>query len=209
MTTFYSNGFTPEECRALFVVEQILPISMQQFIKAPTVEDLCVSGSITCIQGKLTTKKLPREKSWLWNQSRAPSKTKDVTGSINLQFNKFNTRKSTRTPNAPQPPRLKIWLFTLTYNTGEVCSVVWCEKGFPSVRNLSTKAPEQVEDNELSEDLSLSDLKFLRPFVSEDIAESLGWKLSFAEAEHESWGSFENSPTQCEVEQFFDSIFSL
>jgi len=220
VTTFNRKGFTPEQCRALFVVEQVLTISMRQFMSVPEVEELCVLGSITFIQGKLTTKRLPREKYWLWNQSRAPSRTVDSTGSINLQFNKFNTRKSTTTPNGPQPPILKIWLFTLTYTyTGEVYSIIWCEKGFPPKKTL--EPPVSLEQESKPDDLCLADLKFLRPFVSEDIAETFGWNQPVHAEHEEMWGRCEKGfvepswgeklPTQDELlyEQFFNNIFSL
>lgn len=164
--TFKSAGFSPEQCKALSVVESILPVNQKKVQNViPTLDEICTTGSLFIIEGKISTAKIPRGNKWLWNQSRARKETKDITGTMKLLFFKLNTRKSRAAPHAPYPPPLKVWVFIVNCSKDKTYSVLWCERGFKE--QISTIKPQK--------EILLEDLLFLRPYVSESAACTFGW----------------------------------
>lgn len=160
MACFRASGLTNEQRNALRVLESVFPLEEENITDVPPLAQLCTRGSIHYIEGHLSTMNLPRGDDWLWNQSRPKHETQDTEMNIKVSFFKLNTRKSRSTRNIQNPPPIKIWIFLL--DTGEkLCSVIWCERGYDNSR----------------EELSLEQLQFLSPFVTEEVAISLGWPV--------------------------------
>lgn len=182
MPTFNNKGFSPEQCKALSVIESVLPIK-QTRTTMPTLEEICKTGSLFILEGKISTSKIPRGNKWLWNQSRARKETKDSSSSTKLLFFKLNTRKSRAAPNAPYPPPLKVWVFIVTSTFEKTHSVLWCERGFNEAKtDLPKEEDEELEFDDFviePKDVSLEELQFLRPFLSDTTATALGWETNY------------------------------
>lgn len=147
-----------EQQKALQILESCLIHE-----EALTKEDLSLS-EITkqdnkfFVSRQIQTSDLPREPSWIWNQSRARKVAESTDGALSIRFYKLNTRKSKALENFVEIPQYKIWVYNITSEDTER-TFIWCEKG---------------ENQALDEEL-LAQLSFLMPYVSLHCAEECGW----------------------------------
>lgn len=162
---FARDACSPEQSRALDVLEEALPMIRDLAVaESPTLDEICVKDAKFFLPHTISTSDIPRGSGWVWNQSRAKSTILDLTKNIKMCFYKLNTRKIKSSEVVPPPH--KIWIFVLhIMPSDKFYSFLWCERGFNS----------DIETNPSIDDLSLEEFAFLKPFISAELAESLGW----------------------------------
>ena len=177
---FSREACSPEQSRALDVLEEAIPLIKELAVsEIPTLDDLCIKDAKYFLATTITTSDIPRGNNWVWNQSRAKIATQDLTENIKLSFHKLNTRKI---KSSTTPPFHKLWVFSLHIMPPDKhYSFLWCERGLEKAAELTDEivqtSPEKTspENSPSIDDLCLKEFSFLSPFVSEEIATSLGW----------------------------------
>ena len=132
-------------------------------------QGLLPSGFVlaSCSPTKLC--EIPREKTWIWNQSN-----KKITVRLDaftlVTLRKISPRKKYSNLVAPS---FKIWLFHQQTTNQEDRYYMWCEKGVEEYKTptgvyteIGTVYPHQ---------LTIESLSFLKPFAETKLAEELGW----------------------------------
>ena len=96
---------------------------------------------------------------WRWNQSIA-NITFNITPTEKVIIRKLNTRR--RNPQVGEFPSYKVWIYQIYKEDEEkpYLYFLWCEKGLRPI------SPETV---------TLEDLAFLKPFISEELARGFSW----------------------------------
>lgn len=190
---FGREGCSPEQSRAMDVLEEALPLIKELAVaEQPNLDELCITNAKFFFPGKITTASIPRGNGWVWNQSRAKITMNDLTENIELCFYKLNTRKI----KTSEVPHYKIWVFTLHILPPSKCfSFLWCERGIEPIDTNNNNETNKDVNDEINTDgfyenpdtqdvdvklpdfdeLSLAEFAFLKPFISEEIAKSLGW----------------------------------
>lgn len=155
-----SSSFTPEQSRALTVLEDTLPLIKTISVPSvPPLEETTISDNRIFILQNVSTASLPRGDTWLWNQSRARKKVTDLTGNVFVSFYKLNTRSARHV--SVDPPNYKMWVFNLNIQPhNKNLTFLWCERGQsrPSI-----------------DELQIEDFGFLAPFLGFAQAEEFGW----------------------------------
>lgn len=181
---FHTVGFSPEQSKALSILRRKLPLDRNCVIpQLPPAHEMCQTGKILVVEGHILTSNIPRGENWLWNQSRARQQACDRNGTMKIQFCKLNTRKTKVAPPTQVTPSLKIWIFHLHYQNSEKYSAIWCEKGFKESSYTQDSqyffdypsSSSNIVGSDSCEELSIHQFQFLRPFVSDSVAISLGW----------------------------------
>lgn len=195
---FNTTGFSPEQCKALSVLRRRLPLDRNTVVQQlPSAIEMCQTGKILVTEGHISTSNIPRGENWLWNQSRARQHAVDRNATVKILFCKLNTRRTKFAPPTENVPSLKIWIFHLDYqNSEEKYSAIWCERGFkdtyvPQENHyfdypIEPAPSANIVGSDSCEELSIHELQFLRPFVSESVAISLGWAPGAPNFRHHS-----------------------
>lgn len=99
---------------------------------------------------------------WRWNQSVA-NIAFPLNENTTVYMHKLNSRKKKTTVDVPS---YKIWVYKVHVNNSIQPSfhAIWCEKGI----ELPSPFIEPAT-------ITLADLSFLKPFVSENLAASFNW----------------------------------
>lgn len=180
---FSTHKLTSEEQYAFHKFEQHFNLCSEQTMLSPrqsTLNMIINEGHCIYLNSHVTPPQLPRESGWKWSQTQAKTTVHDSLEMFEVCFFKLNTR---RTTGGIKLPRYKLWVFHITnviYNCKN--TFIWCEKGIV----------QPTLDSKLLEDLS-----FLEPFVSQHLAEELGWyqrknsnsspvSFDFSNAKHQS-----------------------
>jgi len=172
--SYEASKLRREELTALQVLRSNLDCWREKLTRVLTLETLTMTDSKIFIKEAVKTATLPKSCGWLWNQSRS-RKTISLS-EYQICFYKLNTRTSKSSPRSPPP--YKLWVFNIRCGQ-EKFSFLWCEKGEPLSSPLYSLYPtHQTCVQEYSAELvqvTLSELSFLRPFVSPITASSFGW----------------------------------
>jgi len=170
-----SHKLRREEMAAFQVLRANLDGWRNKLSRVLCLETMCANDSKIFVKEVVKTATLPKSSGWLWNQSRS-RKTISI-GEYQVCFYKLNTRTSKTSPRSPPP--YKLWVFNIRCGQ-EKFSFLWCEKGEPVSSPLYSLLPPSIphscyqECTELVQ-VTLSELAFLRPFVSQNTASSFGW----------------------------------
>ena len=195
-----SENLTPEQRKAIKVVQESLPFWNQFLCSDPGAPDIITTDTKTFILQKITYSNLHHGQDWIWNQSNA-KKTVAFENDISVVVQKFNTRKKNKT-STTDGMIFKLWMFYV-YKQSENTFLgvfIWCEKGYPPFVPQKTNFPMRrdntcdycidanthpiipihdisgsISENEVPVHLTLDDLDFLKPFVDEQTAFSFGW----------------------------------
>ena len=187
-----SDTLTPEQRKAIKVLQECLPQWQQYLCDDITRRDICYTDFKAFTTQKISYSDLHHGTNWTWNQSNAKKKVM-LENDMYAVVQKFNTRKKRK--NIPSNGIVfKLWIFTVYKQTDNsfLGIFIWCEKGMPPVNYGADKIigycfPDLDVDalvNISSSDqflktsvasITLDDLEFLRPFVDAQTAFSLGW----------------------------------
>ena len=212
-----SEALTPEQRKAIKVVQECLPLWHQYLCDDVTRSEICFTDYKAFTTQKVSYSDLHHGTNWTWNQSNAKKKVV-LENDIAVIVQKFNTRKKRKNTPCPNGIIFKLWMFSIYKNSDNsfLGIFIWCEKGYPPLNTYYVPQQQQqvqmvsqdnyynvtvapppvvsVEDdyifnNSCSNDpiynyynytgvpptLTLEDLDFLRPFVDDQTAASLGW----------------------------------
>lgn len=129
MHTLELTKLKPEDKRALGV----LSITLNERGTNPRnymSQDVWINNRVSTFYAPLSTKSIPSDKEWRWNQTRAKKVAYLENFGAHVTFAKLITRKTRSTTQAI--PNYKLWHFTLSFNGRNDSTVVlWCEKGKP------------------------------------------------------------------------------
>ena len=200
-----SEALTPEQRKAIKVVQECLPLWHQYLCDDVTRSEICYSDYKAFTTQKISYSDLHHGTNWTWNQSNATKKV-ILENDIAIVVQKFNTRKKRKNNSSANGIIFKLWMFSVYKNSDNsfLGIFIWCEKGYPpltvycipqqqqqvNVSNRYYSAPQVVEEeyiyntssnsdplfcNSTPATLTLGDLDFLRPFVDDQTAASFGW----------------------------------
>ena len=193
---------TPEQRKAIKVLQDCLPKWQEYLCYDITEKDICFTDFIAYSPQKITYSDVRHGTDWTWNQSNSKRKVM-LENDVLAVIQKFNTRKIQK-DSLPIEVVFKLWMFTIYKHTENINSFmgvfVWCEKGLsePNIDEYGFPAPETNEqhhgfnyDHSVAEDFSthhqstqqmeiggnvtLADLRFLKPFIDKNKAISYGW----------------------------------
>ena len=125
------ENLTPEQRKAVKVVQECLPFWNQFLCSDPSAPDVCCTDSKIFTLQKITYSDLYHGKDWIWNQSNA-KKTVLFDNDISVVVQKFNIRKKKKITQT-DGLIFKLWMFYVYKHTENsfLGVFVWCEKGFP------------------------------------------------------------------------------
>src|SRR3990167_8190809 len=186
------QNLTPEQRKAIKVLQEILPFYPQYLCDDITKRDICYTDFKAFTTQKISYSDLHHGVNWTWNQSNAKKKVL-LYNDHYVMVQKFNTRK--RTKNIPSNGIVfKLWIFTIyrSFDNSFVGIFIWCEKGMPPINYSSDEIigycfPDLDVDDLVNissndqllktsvDNITLDDLEFLRPFVDAQTAASFGW----------------------------------
>ena len=138
-----SSNLTPEQKRAVtFLINFLESWDSVVLPLVPELDQLVKKENVSVVDGIITSKKLPSGETWFWNQTHS-SHSIVIPAPENcyyeVLFRKFLCRKKKKHPDAPNPPRHKVWVYNITLSLEKVISVIWCEKGITSTTDLDVK----------------------------------------------------------------------
>ena len=126
-----SENLTPEQRKAIKVVQDCLPYWNQFLCADYTVPEICITDSKVFTTQKISYSDLYHGKDWIWNQSNAKKKV-TFENDVYAVVQKFNTRKKKK--NTPSDGLIfKLWMFYVYKQTDNTFLgvFIWCEKGYP------------------------------------------------------------------------------
>ena len=202
MTT--DNNLTPEQRKAIKVVQDCLPMWHQYLCDDVTGQEICYTDYKAFTTRKISYSDLHHGANWTWNQSNAKKKV-IFENDISVVVQKFNTRKKKKTAET-DGTIFKLWMFHVyKHSENSFLGVfIWCEKGYAPLNTyynspnnnpcyyynsqpMTSYFPATSEDlfpaptptcstpSAQVPSLTLEDLDFLRPFVDDFTAASFGW----------------------------------
>ena len=174
-----TGPLTPEQRTAIKVLQDCLPNWNQYYCEDLTQSEICYTDYKAFTPHKLSYSDLQHGTDWTWNQSNAKKEVL-LENDIYVVIQKFNTRKKRKC--ASNGLIFKLWMFSVfRYTDSTFLGIfVWCEKGNPSPPETTivdeTLYSELIaSQKQVNTSITLQDLEFLRPFVDEATATSLGW----------------------------------
>ena len=124
----------PEQKRAVrFLIDFLESWDYVSLPSVPEMDQILQTGNVSVVDGIITSKKIPSEESWFWNQTTSshsvviptPERFKYV-----VVFRKLNCRSKKNTVNTSVPlPKHKLWLYDITLPSRKAINIIWCEKG--------------------------------------------------------------------------------
>src|SRR3990167_3096739 len=135
--------------------------SLLQRIDESLPESLLESGFVAASTCPFKLSTIPKQKTWIWNQSNRKAVVRFDSYSI-VSLYKISPRKKVSTVSAPS---YKIWLFRHFHCTSQQeLYFLWCEKG-----KMVMHKPLHGVSTEIGivhpETLTVDDLKFLKPWM--------------------------------------------
>ena len=175
------SNLVPEQQRALSVLLENMPRWSSLFTQQQPNMSMLRTGYFAFSAQPLNS--LPKGTTWLWNQSNGKT-TIELDGKSSVTLQKMNTR---RKRNSNSAPSLKVWLFYIQEPSHQPHLFgLWCEKGVPEETCTQLSLPmtipsplelkQSVSTSSINiDEVKLSDLAFLSPFIDEDLAVEFGW----------------------------------
>jgi len=163
-----------EEMRALEVLKHHLRTWKDNVVHpcSLTVDVICETGKMLFVRECLKTSSLPRGEAWIWNQSRSRKVINLDDEGIQVCFYKVNSRLAKGLIARTRP--YKLWVYNMTIQNEEV-SFLWCEKG-DQTRYAAAAPTDDMMDFQMEIlPVTLQDLSFLKPFVTNYTATAFGW----------------------------------
>ena len=122
-------NLTPEQRKAIKVVQECLPLWNEFMIADPSAPEVCITDSKAFVLQNITYSNLHHGNDWIWNQSNA-KKTVAFENDINVVVQKFNTRKKNKSVQSAGII-FKLWMFYVYKQSDFLGVFIWCEKGYP------------------------------------------------------------------------------
>ena len=173
-----SKQLTPEQRQAVQVLADSLPFWDDYLCSVDELQatKTCCSNFKAFLTEQISYSDLHHGPTWFWNQSNAKKYILFDDG-VRAVMQKYNTRKLNKA--IPSDGMIfKLWLFFIYRSDNSFLGVfVWCEKGLSPSHEQHNNSSENFDffEVEQAKDLKLEDLNFLRQFVDEETAISLGW----------------------------------
>ena len=139
----FSDNLTPEQRKAVKVLQECLPMWQTYLSYDITERDVCFTDYKGFSLQKISYSDLQHGTNWTWNQSNSKKKVL-LENDVLAVVQKFNTRKKKK--NSPSNGVVfKLWMFTV-YKHSESANTflgvfVWCEKGLAPCVNKNTFTP--------------------------------------------------------------------
>ena len=167
------HSLPPEFTRALGVMRSQMKGGLQPL--ASISADVWQHGTNHLYSGHFTSRDIPSEAHWRWNQTRAPE-TLTIDGRT-IRVLKLSARP--RLPGDHRAPSLKLWQFSISQGGCQYAmTLFWCEKGRTddSFSHSSLhKAPSEPEESPDWNSLRLEDFSFLYHFMADPKLASFLW----------------------------------
>ena len=112
---FDTAHLTPEQNKAISCLESALVDLNSNLILLSelTLPRVTTTGDMFFVEGTIKTSNIPRDTTWIWNQSRGRQTFSDHKDNIEVNFFKLNTKKSKKHTNTPPP--YKLWVFHIQF----------------------------------------------------------------------------------------------
>lgn len=139
-----SNRLPREYVRALTMLEthlDRLPLSNKDDMD----KRIWVENSVYKVDGPYSTRSLPSEDRWRWNQSKS-RKSAILSNNTNVDFYKLCTRKRDPGDSEFQSPGYKLWKFEVNKPNSEPIVVLWCEKGIATEGKPNTPYTNKIQE---------------------------------------------------------------
>ena len=124
-----TKSLSPEEKRAIQKLCKSLPSLRIQSCDSAT-SDIYIDGNVSMFELPFTTRCIPSDKWWRWNQTKSQKKV-ELQGRISVMLAKLIPRKSNIKGQleCKAVPHYKIWQYVVSVPLKEPAIVFWCEKG--------------------------------------------------------------------------------
>ena len=154
----------PEHIRAIcHIDEQMDTMPLCDASKIST--DIWKTDSIMKFLDPPLVSQIPSGNDWRWNQTKSRKVALIVKRDAKIYLHKLIPRKKDKNIEANMP-RIKLWYFEIQFSNSEVSwFALWCERG------LLESQIEEFENK--SEEIHIDQYKFLKSFMSPDVASSL------------------------------------
>ena len=118
----------PEDIRAIEFLDSMLENLQPEPTNMPAA-DTFVQGKCQMFTERIKARKIPADKFWRWNQTRAKKTATSPRHNAVISFVKLIPRKL-RSDLSCVVPNYKLWQFEINYENGGCPRfVLWCEKG--------------------------------------------------------------------------------
>jgi hypothetical protein len=172
---------TPEQSRAYRVFQESVPHYGELVVPHITLNHITVQNSRVFVKEKIARKSLPHENHWVWNQSK-PQQCVEYSKEYSVIMYKLNPRKNAACNAQHRCPAYKLWVFILRPVQANSASstpmnFLWCEKGKDTANSPAPLVPLNTAIGRINpEEISLTELSFLKDFMDRDVATQFGWQ---------------------------------